>query len=252
MLLWELNWKQVASLPRSTPIVLPIAAIEQHGYHLPVSTDSILLGEIVRRAQSYLIEDAVIAPLMWLGNSEHHLDFAGTMTASPRVYLDLLKDEVNNFLFHGFQRILLLNGHGGNTIPSQQALFEVRQERRARNDLLLLSATYWNLGDPREGSAIPFVQSEMGHACEWETSMVLAARPDLVGPIEKLPEVPFGRAFAPAQRAWITKDRTEMGHIGSPAAATTEKGEHLFNYFASRVVEMVGRMKKWSGQGWDS
>ena len=68
----------------------------------------------------------LFAPMMWLGNSEHHLDFAGTMSAAPRVYLDLLRDLVENFLFHNFTRIVLINGHGGNIVPSQQAVFELR------------------------------------------------------------------------------------------------------------------------------
>lgn len=251
MLLWDLSWPQVDSLSRQTPVIIPIAAVEQHGHHLPVSTDSILLGEIVRRASERLTDQALITPLMWFGNSEHHLDFPGTMTAAPRTYLDLLKEQVNNFLCHGFQRILLVNGHGGNTIPSQQALFEVRQERRTQSDLLLLSVTYWSLGDPRSESSLPFVQSEMGHACEWETSMVLRARPDLVGSIAELPDVPFGSGFAPAQRAWITKDRTAMGHIGSPSKASTEKGDHLYSFFSSKLVDLVERMNAWNGTRWE-
>ena len=99
----------------------------------------------------------LFAPLLWLGNSHHHLDFPGTVSASPRVYLDLLIDLAESFLFHGFRRFVLLNGHGGNIVPAQQALFELRQRYRSRNDLLLLSATYWSAGDsPNEAdSSIP-------------------------------------------------------------------------------------------------
>ena len=145
MHLHEMAWPQVAALPVETPVVIPIAALEQHGQHMPLFTDSLLLSEVVRRAHEPLAERVLFAPLMWLGNSQHHLDFAGTMSAAPRTYLDLLKDVVGNFLFHGFQRIVLLNGHGGNTVPSHQALFELRQERR-RASGLLLAATYWSLG----------------------------------------------------------------------------------------------------------
>ena len=145
MHLLEMTWPQVAALPAQTPVVIPIAALEQHGGHMPLFTDSLLLGEVIRRAHESVADRVLFAPLMWLGNSEHHLDFAGTMSAAPRTYLDLLKEMAGNFLFHGFQRIVLLNGHGGNTVPSQQALFELRQQRRQASELLLCAA-YWSLG----------------------------------------------------------------------------------------------------------
>src|SRR6478672_11972862 len=150
----ELAWPAVAALPKHTPVVFPIAALEQHGRHMPVFTDSLLLGEVIRRVTERLRERVLFTPLMWLGNSEHHLDFPGTMTAAPRVYLDLLKDMVENFLFHGFRRLVLVNGHGGNIVPGQQALFEVRQKYRQRRDLLLVSTTYWTLGaQPQKSDA---------------------------------------------------------------------------------------------------
>src|SRR5690606_5499582 len=129
--------------------------------------------------------------------------------------------------------VVLLNGHGGNIIPAQQALFEARQRRRERPDLLLISTTYWTLGaQPAEADG-SFHQRQMGHACEWETSMMLRLRPDLVRGHQSLEPIPLGRAFAPAQRAWVTKDRSEAGHIGEPHRATAEKGETLFQLFSA-------------------
>jgi len=146
MLLAELNWPRVAALSKDTPVIIPVAALEQHGHHMPVFTDSMLLGEVVRRAHERLGDKVLVAPLMWLGNSHHHMDFAGTMSATPRTYLDLLCDMMENMIFHGFKRIVIINGHGGNDVPGKQAVFEVRQRHRQRNDLCLLFATYWLLG----------------------------------------------------------------------------------------------------------
>lgn len=252
MNLYELKWTDVESLPRDFPIVIPIAALEQHGRHMPVFTDSLLLEEVIRRAQAKLNGKVLFAPLMWLGNSEHHLDFPGTMSASPRVYLDLLRDMVENFLFHGFRRIVLVNGHGGNIVPAQQSMFELRQKYRQRNDLLLLSCTYWTLGGQPQEIDSSFRQQQMGHACEWETSMMLRIRPDLVGDLAKVTDHDWGRAFAPATRAWVTKDRTEAGHIGYPSYATREKGETLFQVFASDVVALLERVIAWDGKEWDA
>ena len=252
MQLYEQKWTDIAALPKDTPVLIPIAALEQHGKHMPVFTDSLLLGEVVRRVQEEMDGRVLFVPLMWLGNSEHHLDFAGTMSASPRVYLDLMRDMVENFLFHGFRRIVLLNGHGGNIVPAQQALFEVRQKYRERSDLLLLSATYWTLGGKPHEVDKSIQQQQMGHACEWETSMMLRIRPDLVGALQHIVPAEFGKGFGLAQRAWITKDRTAAGHIGDPTIATAEKGETIFRTFSADVVTFLEQVIGWNGKSWDA
>ena len=111
MFLSELTWPDVAGLSKDTPVVIPIAAVEQHGHHLPVYTDSMLLTEIVRRVDSAMHDQILVTPLMWLGNSDHHLDFPGTLSAPPRVYIDLLVGLLDNLIMHGFKRLLLINGH---------------------------------------------------------------------------------------------------------------------------------------------
>jgi creatinine amidohydrolase len=253
MELADLAWPAVAALPRTTPVVFPVAALEQHGRHMPVFTDSLLLGEVVRRVKLTPVADrCLFAPLQWLGNSHHHLDFPGTLSASPRAYLDTLKDLATCFLAHGFTRIVFVNGHGGNVVPSQQALFELKQDHRRRRDLLLLSLTYWDAAGSPADTITGLVQTRMGHACEWETSMVLRLNPQLVvGDVTQAPEVPFGREFAPGYRAWVMPDRSEPGHIGSPAAASAEKGEALFAHFAAGVAAYLERVADWDGT-WDS
>jgi creatinine amidohydrolase len=246
-----LNWPAVKALAKNTPVIIPIAALEQHGHHLPLFTDSMLLGEITRRAAERIGDRALFAPLFWLGNSDHHLDFSGTLSAAPRTYIDLLNGLVENFLQHGFTRIVLVNGHGGNDVPGRQSLFEVRQRHRQREDLLLLLATYWNLADKARIAALNLKQSQMGHACEWETSMILRLTPNLVGDIASAAAVEAGGGFEPASRAWITKDRTVPGHIGQPREATAEKGEALFKVFTDGVVALLERVIAWDGKGWN-
>ncbi len=92
----------------------------------------------------------------------------------------------------------------------------------------------------------------MGHACEWETSMMLRLAPHLVGDYRTAVDVPHGRGFGPAHRAWITKERTEPGHIGLPRHASAEKGEVLFRAFAADVVAMLERVIAWDGTAWDA
>src|SRR5207344_2950965 len=85
MLLQEMTWPEISNLSRDIPVVVPVAALEQHGHHMPVFTDSLLVGEVVRRVGAAMSDRVLIAPLMWLGNSHHHMDFQGTLSASPRV-----------------------------------------------------------------------------------------------------------------------------------------------------------------------
>jgi creatinine amidohydrolase len=253
MELAELSWPTVAAVAKDTPVVFPIAALEQHGHHLPVYTDSYLLGEVLRRAKEAIGSRVLFAPLQWLGNSDHHLDFAGTLSAPPRTYLDLLNGLADNFVQHGFRRLIFLNGHGGNDVPGRQAIFELRQRHRARNDLLFLAGTYWSLGvGAKPWEVEPSLeQREMGHACEWETSMMLRLAPKLVGDYPNAAPVDPGRPFTPAARGWITRERTGPGHIGSPHLATAEKGEQLFRVFAGDVVAWLERVISWDGRSWN-
>ena len=251
MQLAKMSWPDVDGLDRATPFVFPIAALEQHGRHMPLFTDSLLLGEVIRRVQNFPIaERVVIAPLQWLGNSHHHLDMPGTLSASPRNYLALLHDLVYALARHGFRRFVLVNGHGGNKGPAEQALFEIRQDMRDHRDLLLSTITYWDAATPNHEEC-HLVQDEMGHAGEWETSMMLALRPDLVNhAFRNVPNLPFGDGAEPGYRGWTMLDRSHDGHIGDPAAATPEKGEYLFTLFGQGIAEYLQRVASWDGHDW--
>lgn len=251
MKLSELKWPDVDAIDRNTPVVIPLAALEQHGHHMPLFTDSLLITEVLRRAYNDIGSRVLLAPLTWLGNSHHHMDFPGTLSADPRVYLDQLTGLADNFIAHGFKRIVFMNGHGGNDIPGRQVVFELRQKYRERSDLLLVFGTYWQLGS-RPGDAISdLVQDQMGHAGEWETSMLLAFQAQLVGDFQSTNEVPFGNPFLPANRGWTMPDRSEPGHIGVPAAANPKKGEALLNCFSEDVVALLRRIADWDGSSWD-
>lgn len=251
MQLSDLTWPAVSALSRDTPVVFPIAALEQHGRHMPVFTDSLLTSELIRRTEARIGDRVLFAPLTWLGNSHHHMDFPGTLSAEPRAYVDLLNGLLENFIAHGFKRLVFINGHGGNDIPGKQSVFETRQKHRDRKDLLLLFATYWNLGAEPWNRDPSIQQRIMGHACEWETSMVLRIRPELVVNHTKTTDVPFGNPFEPASRGWTMPDRSEPGHVGDPRSATAEKGEALFSCFADEVVKLLERVIAWDGRSWE-
>jgi creatinine amidohydrolase len=248
----ELPASKLRFIAHDTPLVFPVAAIEQHGPHLPVWTDSLILSTIVERAQQAIGEDVIFAPLLWFGNSHHHLDFGGTLSASPRTYLDMINDLIDNSITQGFRRIVFINGHGGNDVPLKQAAFEARQRFSPRHDLLLLTQTYWGFEVEPWGSQPDILQREMGHACEWETSMMLAIRPDLVGDYANLVPVEQGSPFRPGYRAWKTADRSHQGYIGSPHAASEAKGQLLLSLYTAALVDWLHRVVAWDGMSWDS
>src|SRR5688572_22442192 len=123
----ELSWPAVAALSKDTPVVFPIAALEQHGHHLPVFTDSLLLGEILRRAKESLADRFPFAPRLWLANSDHHLDFPATPPARPPTYLAVLSGLAETSVQPGSRRLVFLKGHGANDVPGKQAIFKLRQ-----------------------------------------------------------------------------------------------------------------------------
>lgn len=251
MQLHELKSPEVAALSKDTPVVIPIGALEQHGAHMPLFTDSLLCGEVVRRVAEKLKDRVLFTPLLWLGNSHHHMDFSGTLSAEPRTYLDLLSGVLENLIAHGFKRLVLFNGHGGNIVPGQQAIFEVRQRHRDRKDLLLLLATYWRLGT-RPTQLDPSIHDDrMGHACDLETSMMLRLAPGLVGEYRSVARVDFGSSFDPAARGWLTKEHSPAGHVGDPRGATAEKGEKLFSAFAADAITFLERVLSWDGRSWN-
>ena len=250
--LQEMSWPAVAAVPNECRWSCRSPPSSSTAGICPSSPTACCWAKSCGRAADRLGDRVVWAPLLWLGNSHHHLDFAGTLSAAPRTYLDLLGDLIDNLVGHGFRRIVLLNGHGGNIVPASQAVFEARQRHRDRDDLLLLSATYWLLGASRPRLTGRFVQDRMGHACEWETSMILGLAPHLVGDMRPIEPVPFGNPFEPASRGWITQERSAAGHIGDPRAGQRREGRDplppLFR--RRRRVPGAGDRLGWPVLGW--
>src|SRR5260370_9678841 len=100
MRLTDLSWPKVQALSKDTPVVFPVAALEQHGGHLPLFTDSLLLGEVIRRGAETMYDLILFAPLLCLGNSDHQRYFAGTLSGPRRPYIDLLTCLLANFIHH--------------------------------------------------------------------------------------------------------------------------------------------------------
>lgn len=244
-ILWqEMRRPELEEMVQQKALVLvPCGSIEQHGPHLPVDTDSNQAWEICLRAASAVSDPPVlVAPLIWSGFSPHHLRLAGTLSLRLETFIALITDICTSINRHGFRKIVLVNGHGGNSAPLTATALKLMEEF----DLYVAVVTYWRL----IGKVLEEVGESpiggMAHACEMETSFQLRLRPDKVDtqfmPTEyKKPLTSFfladmrasGSAFYPDDFALETK----YGLIGDPSLASAEKGARML----SAVVEELAR-----------
>jgi len=234
----DLTAPQIRETPRDRVVVVaPIAACEQHSLHLPTFTDTLLVTAVAEGAEQTAPGEILLLPTLWFGASHHHLRFGGTLSASVDTHIDMLCDLVVPLLDDGFPRLLILNGHGGNIDTMQTALRRIQPRYTNR---LLTAASYWDLAQQELAAIAEGPRKVMGHACEFETSMILALRPDLVRKelIRNDLEV-----TDPALRGLYTaadmRQRTDHGAVGYCELATAEKGKRMLAAASGRVVEVV-------------
>ena len=221
MQLADLTWTVVNGLPRETIIVIPTAAMEQHGPHLPLATDSLLVEAIAKAVGGpYLV-----TPTLWLGASTHHLKFAGSLSASMSGYFAAVDAVISSLNAHGFRKFALLNGHGGNTSLNDVVL---RDWKYRDPTLELANINYWEGATELITATLKGPEKTFQHACEAETSLMLHLHPDLVqltlaspGGLRRDPEV--------AGRIDHFDEISERGSLGYPNLATAETGEIIFH-----------------------
>jgi creatinine amidohydrolase len=231
----EMTAPEIGNLSRDGTLVLaPIAACEQHSRHLPVFTDSILVGAVADGVERNLPDQVLLLPVFWLGASDHHLPLGGTLTATLPTYEQVLVELLTPLLRDGYRRMMLLNGHGGNIDPLHVALRRLdTQFPRA----ILTGAAYWEIAEAELAPLCEGPRKMMGHACELETSMILHLRPDLVRNdlIQNDPE-----ATHPAlSGVFWARDfgrRTDNGAVGFPAFASAERGRLMLEAAIAKVT----------------
>ena len=229
-------------------VIVPVGSTEQHGPHLPVQVDARLATEVARRAAARIAERraVVVAPTLWCGLAEHHMAFGATITLDFATFHALIRCVCASILRHGFRRIALLNGHGGNIKALDVIAGELQHELGAR----VVSATYWTVARVA-GAFRDILEAQPGvaHACEAETSMMLALEPGLVDR-EEMARVDGGRrnlGVSGGLYRWRGfEEMTESGVLGFPAAATAEKGERLLGAAAEGVAEALLQEEIWS------
>jgi len=224
-------------------VVAPIAACEQHSLHLPVFTDTLLVTAVAEMAEQKVPNQTLLLPTLWFGASHHHLRFGATLSASVDTHIDMLCDLLAPLLDDGYQRFLILNGHGGNIDTMQVALRRLQPKYR---DRVLSAGSYWDLARDELAALAEGPRKVMGHACEFETSMVLALRPDLVRKDQIRNDL---ETVDPALRGLYLADdmrqRTDHGAVGYCELASAEKGRRMIETAGGRVAEVVqGLLRK--------
>ncbi|MGH2351471.1 MAG: creatininase family protein [Chloroflexota bacterium] len=163
-------------------VVLPTGSIEQHGPHLPVMVDTHVVTHVARAAGERAAAQVplVVTPTMHFGVSHHHLAFAGTMSLTSHLYMESIKELVRCLHRHGVRQLLLINGHGGNQNPNGVIAHSLVNEEGL--EMAVGQASYWTIASQAliDAGARDVAPNFPGHAGGFETSLMLALRPDLV------------------------------------------------------------------------
>ena len=232
-------------------VIIPVGAVEQHGRHLPVGTDSILVYDIVKDLSMAVHNKQIIYTLpIWTGYSAYHLDFSGTITLDYKLLIDLVSSICVCISKHGFKRIILLNGHGGNI----NILRCICNELRAKYNIKPVTFNYWDI-------VASFIKewrdSEIGginHAGEMETSLMLYKEGETVKK-EK-----FEKSIYDTKSKYLVKDMMvgnitsypinvkevrELGVLGDPTLASFEKGKSLYNEIIKGLADFIDEFQSW-------
>jgi creatinine amidohydrolase len=233
-----MTWPQLRAVDRERTVVLaPIAACEQHSRHLPTFTDTLLVTAIAEGTERRLPQQVLLLPTLWFGASSHHLPFGATLSARESLHVEMLCELLTPLLNDGYRRVLLLNGHGGNIDTLQLALRQLHPRFR---DRILCGASYWDLAEREFAAIAEGPRKTMGHACEFETSMMLALWPNLVRKEEIRND--YREADPVLAGLFVAEDmgqRTQQGCFGFPELGTEAKGRQLLNVATERVVAVV-------------
>lgn len=231
-------------------VVWPVGSTEQHGPHLPVGTDAMGAEWIATAAAERVAGrmPVVIAPTLWLGSSHHHLPFGGTMSLETDTYLRVLGEGAAALAESGFVRIFILNGHGGNHEIAQLAARDLALAR----DVHVAAGSWWTIAwDQLVAEGAADIGRFPGHSGRFETSVMLALRPDLVVaplPHRDEPGHSDARHFGGAYRAehhgsWLAID----GYGDSPDLADAAAGKRWLDTAAAAVGEAFVDFQRASG-----
>jgi creatinine amidohydrolase len=243
----EMMWTDVAAGDTGRWIaVLPVAAVEQHGHHLPLGVDSYIAEAYIARVLTMLPDDlpATFLPMQQVGYSDEHLAFPGTLSLSAPTTIAVWTQIGESIRRCGVRKLVIITSHGGNA-----ALMDpVARDLRVRLKMLVVTCAWHRFGYP-PGTFDPVEERHGIHAGDIETSLVLAHRPDIVQMKNAFAAVPatlemagtfkWLGAFKQACFGWMTQDLHPSGAVGDASLATAKKGEQALDHGARAFVELL-------------
>ena len=227
----------------TTKVILPIGSLEQHGPHLPLSTDTTIADYIAKQVAGRCTDTFLMPPLQ-LGCSSEHLGFPGTISLRPETLSKIILDICESLLQSKFKGIYIVNGHGGNKAPLDAAMAQVKQ---IHPEMGLYSFTIIDIVKGKFDQIRKSGRRFVGHADEIETSMMLVIQPETVEmskAIREKPLLPPGLSFESEDLAkisfgWTAKELTKTGVMGDPQVANADTGRILLDFavdFISRSI----------------
>jgi creatinine amidohydrolase/Fe(II)-dependent formamide hydrolase-like protein len=251
------NWRELTSTgfgklaKDGTVVVLPTGSMEQHGPHLPVGTDSLCVEAVLEGVSEQLDDiDCLCLPTLWCTKSNEHSDFPGTVFLSRETFSRVLEDVSASVARAGFRKLVIVNGHGGNSSLLATMIRDIRQDTGLLMFLIDFARLY---GDNLPG-VVPSGKYDI-HAGRFETSLLLARYPHLVRgrdhqglgmDMEKgKPAASFGGfrylrpEGIPVTTAWVTTDYTTDGVIGDPSGANAAEGQKSLGTLIELVSDML-------------
>ena len=229
-------------------VILPIGHTEQHGYHAPLSTDTLIIEAIGRGTAQAVPRDALCLPVFPYGVSTHRRSFPGTFNVGGRVFEDFWLAVVDTLVAHGFTRFYLMSGHGGNC----SFLVNVVKYAGEKYPRIFCATSFLYLSGPQGVAALDQKRQSplggMGHACELETSLMLHLRPKLIHLERAVDELAF--ISTPSYYMdWIEggdltanppwEDDTRTGAYGAGSLGTAQKGKY---WLEVAIAEKVGHV----------
>jgi len=228
-------------------LVVPIGSLEQHGYHLPTGTDTILVDSVATSGAERVVGEVpiLLTPPLWVGYSPHHMPFGGTVTGNFETLRDTLEEVADAALENGFDTLLVLNGHGGNRPLVSTVTQTIGDEYP---DVEILGLTYFELGEYFMDEIRESDLGGMAHGGELETSMMLHLRPELVDE-DRMQATEWETAYeqAPADlldsgpvnvtldvEAW-----SESGAMGDTSSVSAEKGERIVTAYTDEIEALL-------------
>jgi creatinine amidohydrolase len=246
----EYSWPEMCEAIRRQPVVLlPFGAVEDHGLHLPLNTDNIIVEAICMEAAQRSDGEALVMPPISYGLDEHHMDFPGTISVNMQTLIQYLSDVAISVARHGFTHILIVNGHGSNVSIADLAARQVVLKTGAICGAISPNAAIDpTLAEPTFSQMRQSQPGGVSHAGEYETAMMLYLRPDLVQMEKAVREIgqvktDFFNWDHPEPSALNWQDwwsrMSESGVAGDATVATVEFGESLFETTVENFLQAV-------------